>query len=134
PHDAVRDAFAHWLVLELLPAEQVFLDQHLRAVGEPVADARAQLRLVRAQARAQAAERVGDAHHDRVADLARERKGFFQRAGGAAARIGDADFRELRAKERSVFRGFDCGYRGAEDFDVEFLEYFFFVQSKATIQ
>jgi hypothetical protein len=49
-HDAVVEAVAHHFVFELLPADEVFLDQHLRAVGEPLDYPLAQLRFVRAQA------------------------------------------------------------------------------------
>src|SRR5207248_8654389 len=52
------------------------------------------LRLVDAAARAQAAERVGDARHHRIADACGDGERLLQRCGGGAARHLDADLGE----------------------------------------
>ena len=80
--DAVVIAVAHHLVLNLLPAAQGLLDQHLRGEGEGLAGDGLELLLVFAESGAQAAQRVGGAQDDRVADLAGGGAGLLQVGGG----------------------------------------------------
>ena len=122
-HDAVVVAVAHHLVLDLLPADEVFLDQDLRAVRQRLLDACAQLRLIDAAARAQAAERVGNARHHRIADARSDGERLLQRCGGGAARHLDADLGEPRGEEGSVLRVLDGGNGRAEHRDAEFLQH-----------
>ena len=68
-------------VLDLFPAEQRRLDQRLmdQARVQPGIERRAQLRLVVDDAAAGAAERVGRAHDERIADALREGDALLDR-------------------------------------------------------
>ena len=84
--DAVVAGVAHDLVLDLLPAVQALLDQHL---GAPPANARRSAASMSASRRddaaALAAERVAAAQHDRQADRADRRRA--PRRGDRQARL-----------------------------------------------
>ena len=67
-HQAVVPRVAHDLVLQLLPAAQALVDDHLGRVNEGLGAEAVQLRLVRGEAAAEASEREGRAHQHRVAD------------------------------------------------------------------
>src|SRR6185503_268618 len=122
-HDAVVEAVAHDLVLELLPADQVLLDKDLGAVGERPCGAQPQLRLVGAAARAQAAERVSRAQHDRIADSPCQNCRFLQRVRRRAARHFDPDLGEPRAEESAVLGFLDGADRRSQHRDPEALEH-----------
>ena len=80
--DAVVAAVADDLVLDLLPAAQVLLDEHLRhAAGEGAAEGGVELGLGLDDAAALAAEREAAAEHDREADLPRRGRAPRRRCG-----------------------------------------------------
>ena len=65
---AVVVGVTHHFVLDLLPAGETLLDQHLGGVGEGRGGALFERLAILADAGAETAERVGDAQHHRVAD------------------------------------------------------------------
>ncbi len=83
---------------------------------EALGDALAQLLLVVAAARAEAAQRVGHARHDRVANLVRQRERLLERRDGAAARELDRNFGKLLVEDRAVLGRHDRVHGRAQDF------------------
>ena len=69
--DAVSRAVAHHLILDLLPAGDAALHQHLAHTGEAQAVCQdlLQLHLVMGDAAAASAQRIGGSQHHRIADL-----------------------------------------------------------------
>mmetsp|Transcript_69997 Transcript_69997/g.158249 ORF Transcript_69997/g.158249 Transcript_69997/m.158249 type:complete len:236 (+) Transcript_69997:2344-3051(+) len=105
--DAVVPGVAHHLVLHLLPPEHGLLHQNLRAHGEGLGAHVEQHLLVVADARAEAAQRVGRADHHRVADLTGRRHRLFHRV--ACEALGDllADLADFVREELAILRILD---------------------------
>ena len=121
--DAVVAAVAHDLVLDLLPAAQALLDQHLRhAAGERAAQRGVELGLGLDDAAALAAEREAAAQHDREADLPGRRARLLGGAAGPAARGLDADLGEPLDEELAVLGVADGLDRRAEHAHAVLLE------------
>ena len=114
--DAVVAPVAHDLVLDLLPAAQALLDQHLgHAAGEGAARAPASRSASRLDdAAALAAQREAPAQHHREADLAGRGPRLVGGAAGAAARGGYADLRQPLDEELAVLGVADGFDRRAE--------------------
>ncbi len=93
--DAVVAQVAHHLVLDLLPAAQRLLDQHLLCpVGKRPAQGFIELIDGIDYAAALAAQGIGHAQHHRQADFSHRSARGLDRGTGTAARGLDADFIE----------------------------------------
>ncbi|OPZ81751.1 MAG: hypothetical protein BWY77_00498 [bacterium ADurb.Bin431] len=102
------------LEFDLLPAEQILLHQDLAGVAEGLVRALAHLLDAAADARAEAAEGVGDADHHRVADLAGHPLRLLDRGDRVAARHLDVDLAQFGGEEIAVLGVHDRLNRGAE--------------------
>eukprot|EP00962_Isochrysis_galbana_P013317 scaffold3795_cov126-Isochrysis_galbana.AAC.14 len=100
--DAVVIAVAHNLVLDLFPALHRLLNQHLRRVGQRLRGEFARLLLVVREARAEATQREGGAHDDRVADLGTHGHGFVNGRGRVALGHLLVDLCQLLVEEVAV--------------------------------
>ena len=113
--DAVVAPVAHDLVLDLLPAAQALLDQHLgHAAGEGAAQRLVEVGLGLDDAAALAAQREAAAQHHREADLAGRGPRLVGGAAGAAARGAHADLRQPLDEELAVLGVADGLHRRAE--------------------
>ena len=103
--DAGVGAVAHHLVLDLFPAEQRALEQHLvdRAGVEPAGDDPLELLRRRGDAAAGAAERVGGPDDQRQRDLLGERARLFERVDDGALDRRFADSLEQLLEQGAVF-------------------------------
>ena len=132
--DAVVVAVAHDFVFDLFPAAQRLLDEDLRGEGEGLAGHRLQFVFVLAEAGTEAAQRVGGAQDDRIADLARGGAGLFDVGRGVRLDRLDADLVQPLHEEFAVFRVDDGLYRGAEHLDAVFLEDAALVELHAAVE
>ena len=113
--DAVVAPVAHHLVLDLLPAAQALLDQHLgHAAGEGAAQRLVEVGLGLHDAAALAAQGEAAAQHHREADLAGRGPRLVGGAAGAAARGGYADLRQPLDEELAVLGVADGLHRRAQ--------------------
>jgi hypothetical protein len=113
--DAVVAPVAHHFVLNLLPAAQILLDQHLgHAIGEAAAQRLVEVSLSLDDAAALAAKGETSAQHHWEADLAGGGACLVGRAAGAAARRRHTDFREPLDEELAVLGVADGLYRRAQ--------------------
>ncbi len=120
--DAVVEGVAHNLILDLFPAGEALLDEHLRSRGESALEHGAERAGAVRRAAPLSAEGVGGAYHDRVADrFSRAEPGLDRRDRGASGRE-HADPGELLDEELAVLRRDDRRDRSAEDADAVALE------------
>mmetsp|Transcript_18365 Transcript_18365/g.28644 ORF Transcript_18365/g.28644 Transcript_18365/m.28644 type:complete len:839 (-) Transcript_18365:393-2909(-) len=105
--DAVVAAVAHDLVLHLLPPLQALLHQDLRGQAEGLRGHLAQVRLVAADARAEAAEREGRADHDGEPDVVGHPHRLLHRGHRLGLRDLLVDLHQLLGEDVAVLRGLD---------------------------
>ena len=118
--DGVVGAVPHHLQLELLPAQQRFLDEHRRR-GRGFEPGRQQLREgvdAIGDASSRAAQREGGAQDGGEAHALQGGQPFFLRGDHCRARAFDADLPHRIAEELAVFRLADHVGSGAEELDV----------------
>ena len=132
--DAVVVAVAHHLELDLLPAPQGLLDEHLGREGERLAGDGLQLSLVLAETGTQAAQRVGGTQDHRVADLAGGGAGLLQVGGRVRLDRLDVDLVHALHEEFAVFGVDDGLHRGAEHLDAVGLEDTVLVELHAAVE
>ena len=123
--DDVVGVVAHDLELELVPADDGLLEQHLRdrAERQPLlADAREALVVV-GDAAAAAAERVGGADDEREAELRAGGLGLVHGLGQHAARRAQADLVHGRAELEAVLGAVDGLLVGADHLDLPEVEH-----------
>ena len=126
--DAVAGGVAHDLVLDLLPASDALFDQALADAGEAQAVGAHRLQLLAgaADAAARAAQRVGGAHNDGVADLFGEHAGVLDSLDDQAVDAGLADGLHGLLEREAVLRLLDGGRLRADDLDAHFVQIAFF--------
>ena len=100
--DAVVVAVAHHLGLDLRPAAQRLLDQHLGREREGLARNCVEFGLVLAEARAEASERIGCAYDDGIADRCGGGPCLLEVGGGVRAYRLDAYLVELAYEQLPV--------------------------------
>jgi hypothetical protein len=113
--DAVVEPVPHDLVFDFLPASEVLLDEHLRAVRERLHRTLVQLLGVGAEAGAQAPQRVRRPHHDGVAHVQGDSERLVDGGGNGASGDADPDLVEALDEEIAILRFLDRADRGAED-------------------
>ena len=112
--DAVVVAVAHYLILNLLPALQRLLHQHLRRESECLLCQAVKLLLVVAESGAQAAQGIGSTQDDGIAQLCCSTAGLLNVLTGFALNGLHANFIETAHKEFTVF-GVDDGLHGCTE-------------------
>ena len=122
--DEVVGDVAHHLELELLPADDRFLDEDLvhRAEVEPAAGELAELLDVVGDAAADAAHRERRPDDRREADLVDQRDRFVERLRDTTLRRREADLFHRVLEEQAVFGHLDRIDLRANQLDVVFLE------------
>ena len=120
--DHIARAVAHDLVLNLLPARNAALHEHLPHAGEAktVLQNLDEGAAVFRNAAAAAAERVRRAQHDRIADFLRKRDSVLDIFDDLRCRDRLADLLHGLFKELSVLRLLDGQRRGADQAYVVF--------------
>ena len=123
--DAVVGAVAHHLVLDLFPAEQAALQQHLvdGAGGQPAADDLLQLLRCEGDAAAGAAERVGGADDERQAEYVGDEPRLAQAGDCRAVRHRLADVLQQLLEQLAVFGLADRLQRRAQQPHVVLVEH-----------
>ena len=123
--DAVAGDVAHDLHLDLLPALEALLDEHL-AVGrerKALLGNAQQVIVVVGHTAAGTAQREGRAQHHRVADVRRDGLALPDRVRHARARHLEADVAHGPGKELAVLAALDAGDVAADDLDAKALEH-----------
>ena len=122
--DDVARTVAQHFKFDLLPAADVFFDEHLRdgRKHEPVVRDEAQLLLVMRDAAARAAQREGGAHDDGIAELVRDRHALLHRIGDVGRDDGLADLLHGLLEELAVLRAVDRVELRADELDAPLVE------------
>ena len=132
--DAVVGMVTDDLVLHLLPARQILLDEHLGRGREGLRGHAAELRLVPGDSRSTAAEREAGAHHHRIPDPASDPQRRDRVARRPAARNLEADRTQVAREEGAVFRPLDGRDRAPKHPDAVPPQDALAVQSQAAVE
>ena len=134
--DLIPFGVADDLELELFPAEDALLDQHLtdQAGGEAAGDDFAQLFDVVDDAAAGAAHGVRGTEHDRVAELQRDLLGLLDRVAGLGLRHRDAELFHGLLELDAVLAALDRVEVDADDLHAVLLEHAGFLKLAGEVQ
>ncbi len=120
--DAVVEAVAHDLVLDLLPAAEVLVDEDLLGAAEGLSGEVDQRLVVGGEAAAEATEGEGGTDEHGIADAVGDVEGLLDAEGGGGGGELLVDLQELLLEELAVLSVDDGLDGGAEDLDVVLLE------------
>ncbi len=132
--EAVVAGVADALELYLLPPLQALLHEHLGREGEGALRYLAEGLLVGTDTAAQAAQRVGRADHDGIADAAGRRDGLLHRLAGMARRHLQPGLAHLAYEEVAVLGVHDGLHAGPQHLHAVFLQHAVLVESRTDIE
>ena len=132
--NAVVKTVAHHLIFNFLPAFQALLNEHLGRKGESLFCQTVELGLVVAKSRTEAAQRIGRADDDGVAQLARCGTGLLYVFAGFALNRLDVYFLQLLDEELAVLSIHDGLHRRAEHLDAITFQHAALVELHAAVE
>ena len=132
--NAAVGSIAHDFELYLLPSLERLLDEHLRGEGKSLGTELLELGVVVDEAGAEAAEGIGGAKNERIAEVARGGPGLFEAFGRVRLDGEYVYFVEALDEQFAVFRVHDGLYRRAQHLDAVLLKDSAAIQVDAAIK